>query len=134
MLSSLLSGMRKYDGLEPAHVRLPRLRESSVRIHLGGAGEHDRITCLLLRILLGDDSTIRCPVRQCPVLLPAQLDHVTDSFLHPFDVSVEHGCIGVQAKLMGRSVDIEPDISTNLALECLIVDTVVEDLRATPRQ
>ena len=39
-----------------------------------------------------------------------------------------------RSKLVGRPVDIEPDISTDLSLEGLVVNPIIEDLGTTTWQ
>ena len=51
-------------------------------------------------------------------------------FAAVLDVAVEDGRVGAEPQFVGDAVDVQPDVGADLALEGLIVDAVVEDLRA----
>src|SRR5262249_21469110 len=82
--------------------------------------------------LVGEgDEREEAPAR---VLLLAQPDEVLDALGHGFDVTVEHGGVGLEAEGVRDAVDLEPAIGVGLAREAqLFLQTLGEDLRAAAR-
>src|SRR5688500_17992538 len=60
----------------------------------------------------------------------AELEHVADAFGGGFDVAIQHRGVGEDAEGVGGSVDFEPFVVADLALEDFVVDAVVEDFGA----
>ena len=57
-----------------------------------------------------------------------------DSLPATFDVAVKHRRVRIQTQLVGRSVDVEPLVATNLSLPCSVVSSVVEDFGSSARK
>ena len=68
------------------------------------------------------------------VLELAEPDQVVDPVLGLVDVAVEHRRVRVQAELVGRPVDVEPDLGRRLGAADLLADLGVEDLGAAAGQ
>ena len=58
--------------------------------------------------VFGFDALSRSPVPQSPILLTSEQFHVVNPLGTFFDVTVEHGCVRVQADFMSGLVNVEP--------------------------
>ena len=67
-------------------------------------------------------------------LMFAQLDQMIDSFGGSFDMAIEHGRVGIDAKVMSRAMHFKPAVGVDFALEDFIVYAVIKNLRAAARQ
>ena len=68
------------------------------------------------------------------ILQLAQADQVVDAVVRLVDMAVEHGGVGVQAKAVGSSMDVEPAFGRGLGPADLLADFGMEDLGAAAGQ
>ena len=56
---------------------------------------------------------------------------MSNAFLGSFDMSVQHGCIGVDAELVRRTMHLEPFVCADFSLEDFIMHTIVKNFSTT---